>query len=187
MKKMISLIFIVIVLLLAGVIIFFSLKENEGTNPVPSVQNKSDFMRISSPAFNHNESLPAKYTCDGKGVNPPLAIAGVPKDAKSLVLIFNDPDAPSGNFVHWTVWNINPGLTEIAEGSAPGVEGLTSANKSVYFSPCPPSGTHRYTFKLSALDTLLDLYPRVDAKQLEKAMQGHILAQAELVGTYSRS
>jgi Raf kinase inhibitor-like YbhB/YbcL family protein len=187
MKKMISIALIAVVLLLSGVIIYFSLKENEAVNPVPSLQNNSDLMKISSPAFGHNEPLPAKYTCDGKGVTPPLTIAGVPKDAKSLVLIFYDPDAPSGNFVHWTVWNINPGLTEIAENSKPGVEGITSYGKPGYGLPCPPSGTHRYTFKLQALDTLLNLSPRVDAKQLEKAMEGHILGQAELIGLYSRS
>ena len=180
---------IIVIIALAAIIVavfllFTEKTDDENTELSPNIVST---MKITSPVFNHNEALPAKYTCDGKGVNPPLSISGVPKDAKSLVLIFRDPDAPSGDFVHWTVWNINPGLTEIAENSVPGVEGITSYGKSGYGLPCPPSGTHRYTFQLYALDTLLDISPRIDASQLEKAMQGHILDKAELVGMYSRS
>lgn len=179
---------IVIVLLVGGFIMFLTLSEDEKrVDPTPSLQNNTKIMKVSSPAFGHNKTLPAKYTCDGDGVSPPLAIDDVPKDVKSLVLILDDPDAPSGNFVHWTLWNIDPDTTEIDENSAPGVEGLTSTNKSGYFPPCPPSGTHRYTFKLYALDTLLDLSTRTDAGQLEKAMEGHVIGHAELIGLYSRS
>jgi Raf kinase inhibitor-like YbhB/YbcL family protein len=159
-----------------------------GMDPVPSLQTNFKFMKISSSAFGHNEAVPKKYTCDGSNINPPLTIADVPADAKSLALIVDDPDAPAGTWIHWTIWNINPGLTEIAENSVPaGVEGYTSFGKPGYGGPCPPSGTHRYFFKLYALDTLLDLSPRADAKQLEQTMQGHILNQAELIGTYKRS
>jgi Raf kinase inhibitor-like YbhB/YbcL family protein len=183
-KTKIIVIIALVVIISAASLLFTEKTGYKDTELSPNIVST---MKITSPAFNHNEALPAKYTCDGEGVNPPLSIADVPKNAKSLVLIFRDPDAPSGDFVHWTVWNIDPGLTEIAEKSAPGVEGITSYGKSGYGLPCPPSGTHRYTFHLYALDTLLDISPRIDASQLEKAMKGHILDKAELVGLYSRS
>ena len=180
---------LIVILALTAIIVdpFFVFSEKTDDEVTGLSPNIVSTMKITSLSFQNNEALPVKYTCDGKGVNPPLSISDVPKDAKSLVLIFRDPDAPSGDFVHWTVWNINPGLTEIAENSVPGVEGITSYGKSGYGLPCPPSGTHRYTFQLYALDTLLDISPRIDASQLEKAMQGHILDKAELVGMYSRS
>ena len=162
--------------------------EVERMESIPSLPITSKTMQLTSPAFSHNEAIPKKYTCDGDNINPPLTITDVPKDTKSLALIIDDPDAPMGTWVHWTVWNMDPGMTEIAENSVPnGVEGYTSSGKPGYGGPCPPSGTHRYFFKLYALDTLLDLSPRTDASQLEQAMQGHVLDSAELMGTYSRS
>lgn len=144
-------------------------------------------MKITSSAFDHEGDIPSKYTCDGANINPALAISEVPAQAKSLVLISDDPDAPAGTWVHWTVWNIDPGTTEIAENSAPGgVEGVTNFGKPGYGGPCPPSGTHRYYFKLYALDTTLDLPASTDAKGLEAAMQGHVLAETVLMGRYSR-
>lgn len=145
-------------------------------------------MKIQSPAFQHNENIPAKYTCDGEGINPPLQFLDVPGNAKSLVLISDDPDAPMGTWVHWTIWNIDTKITEIAENSVPAdaVEGTTSFGNVGYGGPCPPSGVHRYFFKLYALDTVLDLPAGANIKELETAIQGHALGNAEFIGLYSR-
>lgn len=149
-------------------------------------------MKITSTAFQHNGNIPPRYTCDGENINPPLTINDVPAQAKSLVLIVDDPDAPMGTWVHWTVWNIDPAITEISENSLPkgtyeaAVEGITSFGKTGYGGPCPPSGTHRYFFKLYALDILLDLPSSAKSADIEKATSGHILASAELIGLYKR-
>ncbi len=145
-------------------------------------------MQLTSSAFDYGKPIPSKYTCDGENINPPLTIKDVPEEARSLVLIVDDPDAPMGTFTHWTVWNIDPAITLIPEGWVPegAVEGKTSFGRMGYGGPCPPSGTHRYFFKLYALDKELILDPSADVRELELAMQGHILAQAELMGTYSR-
>lgn len=146
-------------------------------------------MELTSPAFEHNQTIPSRYTCDGEEVNPPLVIADVPSNAKSLALIVDDPDAPGGTWVHWTVWNIDPRTAEIAENSVPSgaTEGTTSFGKTGYGGPCPPSGTHRYFFKLTALDIALDLPPNTTARDLKKAMEGHILESVERIGLYQRS
>jgi hypothetical protein len=145
-------------------------------------------LKISSPAFKDKELIPAKYTCDGQDVSPPLAIEGVPADAKSLALIMDDPDAPRGTWVHWVVWNIDPKTSEIRENAAPpGVrQGVNDFRTKKYGGPCPPSGTHRYFFKLYALDATLNLGPDTTKAALEAAMKGHILVQAETVGLYKR-
>jgi Raf kinase inhibitor-like YbhB/YbcL family protein len=140
---------------------------------------------ISSPAFGQNKAIPAKYTCDGANVNPPLQIRGIPEGAKSLVLIVEDPDAPMGLWIHWVVWNV-PITSTISENSIPGMEGTTTSKKRRYGGPCPPSGTHRYFFKVYALDTRLDLSGDAQKRDVEEAMQNHILAKGELVGLYSR-
>ena len=142
-------------------------------------------LTITSPAFESNKSIPSKYTCDGNNVNPTLNIEGIPKETKSLVLIVDDPDAPMGTWDHWIVWNIPP-TNKIEENSVPGIEGLNDFRKRSYGGPCPPSGTHRYFFKVYALDTKLDLNPNSRKKDVEKAMKDHILAKGELVGLYSR-
>ena len=131
------------------------------------------------------EHIPSKYTCDGYNVNPPLNIRGILEGTKSLVLIVDDPDAPIGTWVHWVVWNIPP-KGEIGEDSVPGTEGLNDFRKHSYGGPCPPSGTHRYFFKVYALDTKLDLKRNSRKRDVERAMKGHILAQGQLVGLYSR-
>ena len=145
-------------------------------------------MKITSPAFAHNGKIPMKYTCDGQGISPPLTFTEIPPEAASLVLICDDPDAPGKIFVHWTAWNVDPKTTQIDEGQKfeGVVEGQTSFGKSGYGSPCPPSGTHRYFFKLYALDKSLDLSPQGTKMQLEQAMENHILDQSELIGLYSR-
>ena len=145
-------------------------------------------MKITSSAFENNSSIPAKYTCDDKDFSPPLQFSQVPTEAKSLVLILDDPDAPGGTWIHWTAWNIDPKTEQIAEGTVPSgaVQGLTSFGEVGYGGPCPPSGTHRYFFKLYALDNTLELPYQAGKEDIEKVMVGHILAQAELIGTYSK-
>lgn len=142
-------------------------------------------LTVTSFAFEPNRLIPAKYTCDGENINPPLNIEGVPKEAKSLVLIVEDPDARAGLWIHWVVWNI-PTTTAIAENSVPGIEGITTARGRSYSGPCPPSGTHRYFFKVYALDSKLDLSASSGKKDVEAAMEGHVLAKGELVGLYRR-
>jgi len=141
---------------------------------------------VKSSAFENNKIIPSKYSCDGDEVNPPLKIDGVPQGAKTLALIIDDPDAPRGTFDHWIVWNI-PSGGKIDENSIPGTQGLNSGDQQNYIGMCPPSGTHRYFFKVYALDTSLDLKPNITRKKdLEKAMQGHVLAKGELIGLYRR-
>jgi Raf kinase inhibitor-like YbhB/YbcL family protein len=143
---------------------------------------------ISSTAFGHNDKIPGKYTCDSNNINPPLKIDGVPGPSKSLALIVDDPDAPVGTWVHWVVWNISPGTVEIKENSVPekSVQGVNDFKKHEYGGPCPPWGQHRYFFKLYALDTVLNISPDSKKADLEKAMKGHIISQAELMGLYKR-
>ncbi|HEX7456677.1 MAG TPA: YbhB/YbcL family Raf kinase inhibitor-like protein [Candidatus Nanoarchaeia archaeon] len=145
-------------------------------------------MKITSPVFANNASIPSKYTCDGSNFSPPLQFSDVPTQAKSLVLICDDPDAPGRVFVHWTIWNINPETSEIGEGKVPDgtTQGVTDFGEVGYGGPCPPSGTHRYFFKLYALDIILELPYSAGKEDVEKAMDGHIVAQAELVGNYSK-
>ena len=145
-------------------------------------------MELTSTEFGNNGIIPAKYTCDGENVSPPLEIAGVPEGAKSLVLIVDDPDASNGTWVHWTLWNVGPDMLEIMEDSVPdgSVHGATSFAGTGWGGPCPHSGVHRYFFKLYALDATLDLAPDSNKATLEAAMDGHVFAQCELVGRYSR-
>jgi len=132
--------------------------------------------------------IPKKYTCDGENINPPLEFLDVSKNAQSLVLIMDDPDAPSGTFTHWTVWNIDPKLGGIEEKNLPQdvVEGENDFGKVGYSGPCPPSAIHRYFFKLFALDTKLSLPESSKKSNLENALNGHIIDKTELVGLYSR-
>lgn len=148
----------------------------------------SNNMEITSSAFASNEAIPKKYTCDGESVSPPLEISGVPDSAKSLVLVLDDPDAPSGTFTHWTLWNIPPDTKEIAENSVPTgtVQGTTSAGKPGFVGPCPPYGTHRYVFHLYALDENLTLDSSAKPDQLQAAIEGRVVATAEDIGKYGR-
>jgi Raf kinase inhibitor-like YbhB/YbcL family protein len=144
-------------------------------------------MKITSSAFQQGANIPSKFSCDGANASPPLEIADVPSGAKSLALIVDDPDAPSGLFTHWAVWNISPQTSTIAEGSTPkGVQGTNDFGKSGYSGPCPPSGTHRYYFKIFALDRQLDLPFGAKRGQLDEATRGHVITQGELMGRYSR-
>jgi len=149
--------------------------------------NAASSISISSPAFQAGGDIPAKFTCNGTNVSPELQIGGVPNEAKSLALIVDDPDAPRALFTHWIVWNIDPKTTRVAENSAPtaGVQGTNDFGKRNYGGPCPPSGTHRYFFKIFALDTKLESKPGARRAELDAAMRGHVLAQGELMGRYS--
>ena len=149
--------------------------------------NAASSISITSSSFQAGGDIPAKFTCDGTNVSPALQIGGVPNEAKSLVLIVDDPDAPRGLFTHWIVWNIDPKTTRMAENSAPtaGVQGTNDFGKRNYGGPCPPSGTHRYFFKIVALDIKLELKPSARRAELDAAMRGHVLAQGELMGRYS--
>jgi Raf kinase inhibitor-like YbhB/YbcL family protein len=144
-------------------------------------------MRITSSTFGNNWRIPSKYTCDGMSVNPPLSFSEVPANAKSLALVVCDIDAPAEVFIHWILMNIDPKVNEIKENSVPesAMQGKTSAKIMGYIAACPPSGTHHYYFKLFALDTILNL-TNPDIIELEAAMKGHIIEQAELIGLYSR-
>ena len=143
---------------------------------------------VTSPAFKNGESIPRVYTCDGKDVSPPLAIGKVPPAAKSLALIVDDPDAPVGTWVHWVLWNIDPKTTEIRENSVPSgaMQGKNDFRKNNYGGPCPPSGTHRYFFKVYALNSALQLNTNATKTDLENAMKGRVLAEGVLMGRYTR-
>jgi Raf kinase inhibitor-like YbhB/YbcL family protein len=150
-------------------------------------------MKIESPQITEGNMIPSQYTCDGKDVSPPLEWRDFPAGTKSFALISDDPDAPVGTWVHWVLYNIPPDITRLEENIKPEKEfkngmmqGSNSWPRIGYGGPCPPSGTHRYFFKLYALDTLLDLKPGVNKEQLLKAMAGHILAEAQLMGKYKR-
>lgn len=146
-------------------------------------------LSITSKAFLPDGMIPSKYTCDGADVNPPLLIGTVPEKTRSLALIVDDPDAPVGIWVHWVVWNIGAGTKEIPENSVPpgALQGTNDFRKQGYGGPCPPSGTHRYFFKLYALDAPLSAPAGATKARIEEAMKGHVLAQAELIGLYKRS
>lgn len=155
-------------------------------------------MILSSSAFAHHGEIPARYTCDGEDVSPPLSWSGVPKEAKSLVLIVDDPDAPDPEaprmtWVHWMLYNIPSDATGLPEAVASGQlpegtrEGINDWKRTGYGGPCPPMGRHRYFHKLYALDTVLPDLKHPTKARLEEAMRGHVLAQAELIGTYQRS
>ncbi|MBI4146901.1 YbhB/YbcL family Raf kinase inhibitor-like protein [Candidatus Woesearchaeota archaeon] len=140
-------------------------------------------MKLTS-VFNEGQTIPSEYTCDGKDAIPPLEITGIPQQAKSLALIMDDPDAPMGTWDHWIAWNIPPNTKKIA--GLIGVGGKNSWGRKGYGGPCPPSGKHRYYFKLYALDNMLDLASGSDKKKLLSAIEGHVLEEATLMGTYSR-
>lgn len=143
-------------------------------------------LNISSSAFSPNGKIPKLYSCEEDNINPPITIGETPDETQSVVLIMDDPDAPKGVFTHWVMWNILPG-EDIEEDDAPGDEGKNGRGQTGYTGPCPPSGTHHYFFKVYALDIRLDLKKGAEKKEVEDAMQGHILATGELIGLFSKS
>jgi len=183
MKRIFFIIIIIFILALA-----FLLFKEEVNAPEVEQEEILKSMNITSSAFLSGEMIPGKYTCQGENVNPSLELEGIPENAKSLVLIVDDPDAPAGTWTHWTLWNIPISISEISENSVPvgSVEGVTSFGKAGYGGPCPPSGVHRYFFKLYALDDVLDLAQETSVDELAKAMDGHVLDRAELIGLYEK-
>lgn len=148
---------------------------------------KGGSMKITSDAFDEGQQIPVLYTGDGQDISPPLEITGVPEGTASLAIISDDPDAPVGTWVHWIVWNIPPDTISIAAGEVPpGTAGRNSWGHTRYGGPAPPSGTHRYFFKLYALDVKLDLGHGAGKRELEEAMKDHMLEKAEIMGTYTR-
>lgn len=142
-------------------------------------------MNLSSSAFIDGEMLPTQYTCDGIGINPPLSVEDIPSGTQSLALIVDDPDSPKGTFVHWLVYDM-PVNSAINKNSSPGIQGVNSAGKNGWYSPCPGSGSHRYVFTCYALDKKLNLPPGKTKQDLLEAMNGHILAESKLAGRYMR-
>ncbi len=142
---------------------------------------------ISSPVFKHEGNIPAKYTCEGEDINPPLQIDEIPHGTQTLALVMEDPDAPNGTFDHWLVWNIPAAKHIIPEHSNPGISGMNSGGKTGYHGPCPPSGSHRYYFYVFALDRHLDLGAGESKNALLQEMEKHTLAKGSLMGRYQRT
>ncbi|HYV33854.1 MAG TPA: YbhB/YbcL family Raf kinase inhibitor-like protein [Candidatus Limnocylindria bacterium] len=188
MKKFLLIGIILLFAVIAG-FLFFKSGQQKNVYQAPQKVVNTQPMKITSPVFNDHENIPAKYTCDGDGVNPPLAFSDVPKEAKTLALVMDDPDAPNGTWVHWLLWNIPAETNQLMENSVPAgaTQGQTSSGQNVYGGPCPPLGIHHYHFKLYALSRKLSIASYSTAADLEKAMQGNIIAHADLVGLYSRN
>ncbi|HEX4646464.1 MAG TPA: YbhB/YbcL family Raf kinase inhibitor-like protein [Verrucomicrobiae bacterium] len=145
-------------------------------------------MKVTSPAFKENETIPKKYTADADNINPPLHIDDIPGSAKSLALVVEDPDAPSGKFRHWVLFNMNPRTSDIHENSVPVIatQGRNDFGQMEYGGPKPPSGEHHYFFNVYALDTVLGMPRGAKAEEVEKELKGHVIDQASLMGRYAR-
>lgn len=144
-------------------------------------------MKITSPMFIQGGMIPKIYTCEGKNIIPPLKIENPPANIKSFALIVHDPDAPSKDFIHWIIWNIDPSIQEIEEGKTPqGVVGINDMRIKGWKGPCPPSGTHHYHFHFYALDTMLNIPETSNKTDLRNKIKGHILEEASLVGLYKK-
>ncbi len=172
------------------IIVFLSLFQY---NDLFYASGKTNMLEIKSPAFENNSLIPKQYTCDGGNISPSLSWSNIPADAKSLALICDDPDAPAGTWVHWIIYNMPPASKGLQEGVLPIQElahdtkqGTTDFKKIGYGGPCPPKSTHRYFFRLYALNAKLNLEAGATKKQLLIAMEKHILAEAELIGKYKR-
>ncbi len=146
-------------------------------------------MKIKSPAFSENQLMPPTYACDGENISPPLEISDVPENSVSLALVMDDPDAPHGTFTHWLIWDIPPQTQEISENSVPetALQGTNDGGQIGYMGPCPPGGTHRYFFKLFALNRKLNLSPNIKRQEFEREMTNSIIAKSEYVGLYTRA
>lgn len=141
-------------------------------------------LQVTSPAFKEDDFIPSKYSFEKESINPPVSIKNIPAETKSLALVVDDPDAATGPFVHWVMWNIDPTTKTIEENSTPGVQGKNSKGNNGYTGPYPPFGIHHYHFKVYALDTELDLKDNSGKQSLEGAMRHHIIARGELIGLY---
>lgn len=175
-------------IVLIGAFVFWVYKVPlNGRLPRLTAVRSGTVMKLTSNAFSNNGDIPMLYTCEGRNVSPQLEISGVVKDAGSLVLIVDDPDASNGTFTHWIVYNIKPNVKVIPEGGPiPGLQAKNSAGENKYTGPCPPSGIHRYYFKLYALDTMLNEEDIINKTYLQQAMNKHILDSTELMGKYTK-
>ena len=182
----------IVVLVVAPILLFCSCKDSKQADS-GAVGGKKMEIKITSPAFEDGGLIPAKYTCDGADISPSLQWETVPEGTKSIALICDDPDAPMGTWVHWVLFNL-PAETKELPAKFPDDEtlpdgtrqGITDFGKTGYGGPCPPSGTHRYFFKIYALDKKIDTVAIADKAQLLKTMEGHILGQGQLIGKYKR-
>ncbi len=144
-------------------------------------------MKISSPAFKNGGVIPFKYSCEGDNVNPEIDMEEIPEKAQSLALIIDDPDAPSGVWTHWILYNIPADIKKIEENSVPGKQGISTSKQKEYIGPCPPGNeTHRYFFRLYALDTIIEESDGLTREQIERKIMGHVISTAEMMGYYSR-
>lgn len=176
------------------ILLISSLAYGLGSGPhINSLEGGQMEIKVSSQAFQEGGMIPRKYTCDGDDVSPPLAWTGIPDGAKTIALIGDDPDAPMGTWVHWVLFNLPASVKELAEAVPPDKElpsgakqGRNDFRRIGYGGPCPPGGTHRYYFKLYALDSALNLPPGASKADVVKAMQGHVLAEGQLMGKYKR-
>lgn len=194
MKDAYALLGLLFLLIIAGA--WYAFSRPATSLPINQFNATTTTMKLSSAAFAEGASIPAKYTCDGGQISPPLTFGGAPKGAVSLALIMDDPDVPKalkpdGVFDHWVLFNIPPATAGFAEGESAGTPGNNGAGKPQYTGPCPPPqyepSEHRYVFTLYALDQMLALDPGASKSEVLEAMQGHILAQAQLVGRYKRA
>jgi len=194
-----SLLWLIVLLLVVGLVVFLSTGEK---GEAPSLNEKNIMMgklSIVSSAFESGEAIDPRFSCDGRNINPPLQISDIPENTESLVLIMNDPDIPNEikgrlgkeEFVHWVLFNISPTVRNIEEGGAPGIEGQNTSGNIGYTGPCPPTEfkptEHRYFFRIYALDIELELSEGATKEDVLKSMEGHILQQSELMGTYDRA
>ena len=176
------------VIIFTGSIFLFNKASKSSKEIISDQPTAQRNMQIKSEAFDNGMQIPANYTCDGPNVNPPLSFYDIPPESKSLAISVDDPDAPGGNFVHWLIWNIDPKTRDIKQDEVPqgSVQGKNGFGTEKYQGPCPPSGTHHYKFTLFALDTVIDLPHGSEEDQLLNILQGHILQEAVLTGTYLR-
>lgn len=183
--------FVILILFLSAVFlsvfIVVSVSKKPQNISKPSITNLLS-MRLTSPEFKNNEIIPGKFTCDGLNISPELKIYGIPDNAMSLALILSDPDSVGGDWSHWVMWNIDPKTDTVVENTVPADAnvGKNDFDENKYGGPCPPSGSHRYVFHLYALDIKLDIAVNSTKADLLKAMEGHLIAETELVGNYSR-
>ncbi len=183
----------IIALMAVPVLLFSACKGTEDPNQATEGGKKMT-IKVTSSAFEQGGMIPAKYTCDGQNISPPLKFEMVPEGIKSIALICDDPDAPIGTFVHWVLFNLPADTKELAENIPSGEtlkngarQGKTDFGKTGYGGPCPPSGTHRYFFKVYALDNTIDASVVTNKKQLLAAMEGHVIAEGQLMGKYKRN
>ena len=193
----------IVIILLVAIIVSCGNKKDDATKTQqnqqqPPTQNKKESvnsdMKITSSSFKEGDLIPSKYTCDGDNVSPQLSWVGAPENTKSFAVISDDPDAPAGIWVHWVIFNIPSGVNELSENlpkdknlENKAIQGVNDFGNNGYDGPCPPGGTHRYYFKLYALDAQLSKEKNMTKAQLLKSMEGHILGQAEIMGKYKRN